>query len=361
MNDRPSTEDILKHFREQAVFCAALGSPFMGALCDRMAQDIETGGAAAKLVAGWPGDSRRDALSLRIAGYLHHSVLTGAATALSAAYPGRAAEWSIDRIWPLASDWLAATDGEAREFITSPPQTNEVRRSIALLPGFLHLAAQFPGPMHVLELGASAGLNQNWDRFGYRTNSWSRAGSSPVEIDTVWNGPAPEHLDARIEVASRAACDQNPVNVSDPGMALRLKSYAWPDQPARLNRLDRAIALADATGVQVEKADAADWLEARLAVRPQAGLTVVYHSVFLQYPPAEVRRALIASLETEGAKATPARPLAWLSFEPAAFFQGPDQVGINPNDFITFLKVWPGGGEHRLLRSDGHVTQVTPA
>jgi hypothetical protein len=361
MSDLPSKQDILLHFREQAVFCTALGSPFMGALCDRMAADIEAGGAAAKLVAGWRGNPRRDALSLRIAGYLHHSVLTVAAKTLAEVYPGQAAQWSIDTIWALASDWLTITDGAAREFIKSPPQTNEVRRSIALLPGFLHLAAQFPGPMHVLELGASAGLNQNWDRFGYRTGSWSRAGSSPVEIDTVWNGPEPEHLNARIEVASRAACDQNPIDVSDPRMALRLKSYAWPDQPARLNRLDRAIALANQTGVQVEKADAADWLKARLAVRPETGLTVVYHSVFLQYPPADVRRALIASLESEGAKATLARPLAWLSFEPAAFFQGPDQVGINPNDFITFLKVWPGGSEHRLLRSDGHVTQVAAA
>ncbi len=359
MSDMPSTEDILHHFREQAVFCTALGSPFMGALCNRMAEDIEAGGPAGKLVAGWPGNPRRDALSLRIAGYLHHSVLTGAATALAEAYPGRTAEWSMETIWPLASDWLAATDSEVRAFITSPPQTNEVRRSLALLPGFLQLAAQFPGPMHVLELGASAGLNQNWDRFGYRTNSWSRAGSSQVEIDTVWTGPAPDHLDARVEVNSRAACDQNPIDVSDPAMALRLKSYAWPDQPARLNRLDRAIALANETGVHVDKADAADWLKARLAERPETGLTAVYHSVFLQYPPAEVRRALIASLETEGAKANAARPLAWLCFEPAAFFQGPDQIGIDPNDFVTFLKVWPGGSEHRLLRSDGHVTQVT--
>lgn len=358
MSGAPYPGEIAAHFREQAMFCRTLGSPFMGALCDVMALDIEAGGPVAALVDGWPGNPRRDALSLRIAGYLHHSVLTGAAPELAAAYPGRDARWEINRIWPLARDWLAGTEAAARAFLKSPPQTNEVRRSIALLPGFLHLAAMYPGPMHLLELGASAGLNQNWDRFGYRTTSWSRPGTSRVHIDTDWNGPPPEHLAAQVEIASRAACDQNPIDVSDPASALRLKSYVWPDQPERLARIDAAIALAIETSVRVDKADAADWLTAKLAARPETGLTVIYHSVFLQYPPADVRRALLAMTEAAGAEATAARPLAWLCFEPGAFFQGPDQTGINPNDFVTRLRAWPGGEARRLLRADGHVTQV---
>lgn len=354
----PTEEDIVAHFREQAVFCRGLGSAFMEQLCEMMADDIEAGGPVAALVAGWPTNPRRDALSLRIAGYLHHSVLTGAAKDLAAAYPGGDKSWTMAGIWPLARNWLSGTQSGARVFLKSPPQTNEVRRSVALLPGFLNLAARFPMPMHLLELGASAGLNQNWDRFGYRTATWSLPGTSRVEIETDWNAPLPEHLEARPQVASRAACDQNPIDVSDPETALRLKSYVWPDQPGRLARIDAAIALALETGVRVDKADAADWLKAKLAARPETGLTVIYHSVFLQYPPADVRRALLAMMEEAGAEAMPWRPLAWLCFEPGAFFQGPDQTGINPNDFITYLKVWPGGEDHRILRSDGHVTRV---
>lgn len=358
MTAPPDIAEMTAHFREQAGYCRALGSPFMFALCEAMAADIEAGGPVAALVATWPGNPRRDAVSLRIAGYLHHSTLTGAAPTLAALYPARTPAWDMAHVWPTARDWLAATAPAARAFITSPPQTNEVRRAIALLPGFLHLAAHFPGPMHTLELGASAGLNLNWDKFGYRTDSWQHAGDSGVLIDTEWTGPPPEHLDAALDVASRAACDQNPIDVSDAEAALRLKSYIWPDQPERLARAGSAIALAVQMGVTVDRADAADWLEAKLAARPASGLTVVYHSVFLQYPPADVRRALLAMLEAAGAEATPERPLAWLCFEPAAFFQGPERTGINPNDFITYLKAWPGAGERRFLRSDGHVTQV---
>ncbi len=359
MSDTPSTDEIIAHFREQAGYCRELGSRFTAELCDAMAADIEAGGPVATLVKGWPSNPRRDAVSLRLAGYLHHSVLTGTARDLGALYPGQAAVWTMTTVWPAARSWLAETLDAALSFMQSPPQTNEVRRAIALLPGLLQLAAAHPGPMHLLELGASAGLNQNLDRFNYRTAGWARPGESGVLIDTDWNGAPPENLGGRLHVASRAACDQNPLDVTDPETALRLKSYVWPDQPERLARINAAIALAVQTGVKVDQADAADWLKVKLAARPATGLTVVYHSVFLQYPPADVRRALIEMLETAGALATAERPMAWLCFEPAAFFQGPQQTGISPNAFITYLKVWPGGVEKRFLRSDGHVTRVS--
>lgn len=354
----PSTDDIVSHFREQAGFCHDLGSPFMGELLNAMAGDIETGGPVASLVTGWPSEPRRDALALRLAGYLHHCVLSGAASELAAVYPQCDVNWTIASVWPTARDWLAATDAAARSFLQSPPQTNEVRRSISLLPGFLHLAARFPGPMHLLELGASAGLNQNWDCFDYETSGWTRPGTRDVTITTDWKGPPPENLEARIAIASRAACDQNPIDVRDRAAALRLKAYAWPDQFERLARLDAAIALAIKTGVTVDKADAGDWLKQKLAARPAAGLTVIFHSVFLQYPPAPVRHALAGMIEAAGAEATEDRPLAWLCFEPGALFHGPGQAGLNPNDFVTRLKAWPGGEARFLLRSDGHVTKV---
>lgn len=360
MSPLPSTDEIIAHFREQAGFCRFLGSPFMDALCQAMAHDIEAGGPIATLVECWPGDPRRDALSLRIAGYLHHSVLTGAAGDLSAIYPATNACWTMERVWPVARDWLAGHQDEARSFMASPPQTNEVRRSIALLPGFLEATAQFPGPVHLLELGASAGLNQCWDRFHFRTSHWERPGTSGVMIETDWRGPAPDNVRMPITVASRAACDQNPVDVTDPAAASRLKSYAWPDQPERLARLDAAISLAREAGVRVEKADAADWLQARLSGRPETGLTLIFHSVFLQYPPEATRIALRAMIAAAGAAASPHRPLAWMCFEPCDLFDDAALAPVNPNLFISRLQTWPGGQIRTFLTADGHVTRAQP-
>lgn len=345
---------IKAHCIAQGEMCTALGSPFTGALCAVFAADIDAGGPCADLIGDWPTNPQKDALALRLCGALHHATLTGAAPDLAAAYPANNTSWDIGTIWPLARAYLIRELDTVRAFLTSPPQTNETRRAIALLPGFLKLAAEYDMPLHLLEIGASAGLNQNWDQFGYQTANWSRAGTSDVLVQTDWSAPPPAHLDAMPQIASRAACDLNPLNIHDPADALRLRCYIWPDQPDRLARFDAACALARKTGTHVEKADADAWLKAKLAARPQTGLTVVYHSVFLQYPPRPVIANIIRTIEQAGVGATPAAPLAWLCYEPEGLFGGPAKSPI----MVARMQVWPSGREETFLCSDGHVTAV---
>ncbi|MBL4877567.1 MAG: DUF2332 domain-containing protein [Hyphomonas sp.] len=345
---------ILDHFAEQAGWCEDLGSPFTSALLRQLADDFAAGGPVADICRDWTGNPRKDALGLRLAGVLHHAVLTGAAPALAATYPAHVAEWKMEDVWAEARPWLAAHIPDVRTFIKSPPQTNETRRSIALLPGFLELAATYRMPMHLLELGASAGLNQNWDRFTYDGGTWQRPGPSEVTISTIWNGPEPLHLDAAPVIASRAACDLNPIDVSDEAAFLRLKSYTWPDQAGRLARLDAAAELARQMGVRVEQANAVDWLAKHLANRPSEGLTVIYHSVFLIYPPKDDIERIMRLIAQAGAAATDTAPLAWLCFEPESLFGG-DRTSPRMQ---TRLQVWPGGDPRTLNESDGHVTHV---
>ena len=136
-----SLERVLAHFREQAVFCTSYGSPFTGELIAAMADDLESGGPTAALVGDWPTNPRADALSLRLAGALHFAVLSNRDAALAALYPGYAAAWSMSEVWPVARGFLDRERGWVADFIRSAPQTNETRRSIALLAGFLLLKA----------------------------------------------------------------------------------------------------------------------------------------------------------------------------------------------------------------------------
>ncbi|WP_233356044.1 DUF2332 domain-containing protein [Henriciella aquimarina] len=350
---------IPAHFREQAKWCRALGSPFTADLCLAFADDFEAGGIVAGLVSDWPTNPRKDALALRLAGCLHHAVLSGRAPELAAEYPDQREDWSIRQVWPVARDWLASEGDWVCAFLKSPPQTNETRRCIALLPGFLELAAIYDMPMHLLELGASAGLNQNWDRYSYTAETWQRPApsKSDVLITADWQLGPPGHLDARPQVASRAACDLSPFDLSDADDVLRLKCYTWADQTERLARLDAAVTLAQKTGIAVEKADAADWLVRRLAERPAHGLTVVFHSVFLIYPPREVIASIMSMVAEAGATATPEAPLAWLCFESEALFGG----NRSSPSMETRLQTWPSGQVKTLNRSDGHATRIMPA
>ncbi len=345
---------IAAHFMQQAGWNEDLGSPFTAALLRHMKTDLLGGGPVAELCQGWPGDPRKDALGLRLLGAVHDGVLRGAAPDVARVFPSANTEPNADAVWPIARRWLGDNFDDVRAFLISPPQTNETRRSIALLPGFLQLAHKFKQPLHLLELGASAGLNQNWDRFNYRTDGWQRRGDSDVTITANWRGPPPQHVDTEIEIGSRAACDLRPVNVTDPDEARRLKAYTWPDQPKRLARLDAAIALALETDTRVEAASAGDWLEAKLAARPAQGVTVIYHSVFLIYPPAAEITRIKSLIEMAGRAATPEAPVAWLNYEACSLFGGPqDSMAME-----TRLQIWPGGETQVLTRSDGHVTEI---
>jgi len=342
---------LAAHFAEQAAFCKAFGSPFTAALIDALGRDLEARGPTFDLVAEWPGSPRADAVVLRLTGALHAAVLTGRDRALAAEYPAQCPDWDAERTWSAARAFLVREREWVAAFIRSAPQTNETRRSIALLLGFLTLAQRFELPLDLLEIGASAGLNQCWDRFAYRTDTWSWGGPSSVQIDTEWRG-SPPPLEAKPRVRSRAACDLDPPDLRRPEHVSRLRSYIWPDQPERLARFDAAVELALEQGVHVERADAAEWLEQRLAARASDAVTVVYHSVFIQYPPRATRARIRAAIERAGAQSS--APLAWLRLEPEAALDGPR----DSSRLLVDLILYPGAERMTLAETDGHVRFV---
>lgn len=341
---------VLEEFRLQSRFCGEFGSPFTRDLLAAAADDIEAGGVCARLTAGWPGNPRADAVSLRLAGALHAAALTGRDPRLAVEYPGANPNWSMDRVWPVARDFLIREEAWVRDFMKSPPQTNETGRSTALVCGFLWLAERSPQPFHMLELGASAGLNLNWDRFAFAHPPWGRAGLNGPAIPTRIEGRAPAWRD--ITVDSRAACDQYPVDPSNPDDRLRLQSYIWADQVARMERLNAALELAHRSGLKVEKADAAEWVRRKLAGVLPLGTTVIYHSVFFQYPPREIREAIVAAIEEAGTRATADRQLAWVRFEPEAVVGGPR----GSTRYVLNVIAWDQTGRHEatLANVDPH-------
>ena len=345
---RPARPDIVAAFRTQAGWCRDLGSPFTARLLDEAAGALERGGPPADLLGDWPGEPVADALALRFAGALHDLVLSGDAPALAALYPPATMLPDGAALWAAVEDALAAHRERVTAFLASAPQTNEARRSAVLLGGFLEVAAATGLPLRALEIGASAGLNQVWDRFRYRLGGFAWGDpDSPVTVEAAWEGPTPR-LDAPVRVAARGACDIGPVDLEDPDRRRRLQAYVWADQRQRMELLSAAIGLARDSGVRVEAADAADWLERALAVPAAGTATVLYHSVVWQYMPAASQARIEALMADKAQAATAGAPLAWLRFEPGA-----DKA------FELTLECWPGPAGRRLLaRAHPHGTRV---
>jgi hypothetical protein len=349
-------DGTVEAFRLQAHFSAEFGSPLYGELLSRCAEDIEAGGPLARLLDGWQGKPVPDALPMRLCGAVHRLVLDGAASALAAHYPtvGGTPRWPA--LWNAFRELLATHAARIRPELDRQVQTNEVRRSAALLGGFLTVAAA-GAPLRLLEIGCSAGLNLRWDRYRYEllacepqtppaadaavVHRWG-GGRAAVTVRTGWYGPTTA-VAGRARVATRAGCDLAPIDVADPDQARRLESFIWADQPQRLAQLRAAMDAARRDPFRIAPRSAADWLAEQLSA-PTAGLaTVVFHSVMWWYLTEAERERVTALIEDAGARATPAAPLAWLRFD---LFGEPR--------YEVQLRTWPGGEPRRLAFACPH-------
>lgn len=350
-------DGVIEAFRLQAHFSGDFDSPLYAELLRRCADDIEQGGAVATLLDGWQGRPTPDALPIRLAGAVHRLVLDGTAPELTPYYPtvGGTPRWPAT--WDAFLTVLAAHTGEIRAALARQVQTNEVRRSAALLGGFLTVAGATGRPLRLLEIGASAGLNLRWDRYAYEllgcaartppaadapiVARWGAA-EAAMTVRSGWHGPTAV-LDGAATVVERRGCDIAPIDLADADQARRLESFIWADQPQRLAQLRAAVAAARRDPPPLERRSAAEWLPAQLATATDGVATVVFHSVMWWYLSDDDRQHVIAAIEAAGARATPAAPLAWLIF---------DLFGSTT--YEVRLRLWPDGAERKLAYACPH-------
>ncbi|MBB0995692.1 DUF2332 family protein [Dietzia maris] len=179
--------------------------------------------------------------------------------------------------------------------LTHSTQTNEAKRCAVLLP-FLSL---LPGPLSLVEMGASAGLCLYPDRYAYRytLNGGVTRELTPAIVDSP---AAPPVLDCDLrdgvplpralpEVVHRGGVDLSPIDPADPDSRDWLRSLVWPGQQAeRVPRLDAALDIAAADPPQIIAGDLVEELEASVAACPAGSTPVVFHTAVLGYlePPA---------------------------------------------------------------------------
>ncbi|MFR9675646.1 DUF2332 domain-containing protein [Streptomyces sp. TR06-5] len=318
------TSHLVRMIDFQAEACGELGSALYEALLTRVARDVREGGVCARALEGYEQAPGPDAVALRLMGGVHALVLSGRAPALARHYPSAGGVFDparVEAVWAAFRSALAADMAEVREWMTRPPQTNEVGRANLLLAGTLHAAARRPMPVRLFEIGSSAGLNLRADRFRLSAPglSWG-APDAPVHLGDGWRAPVPDWLltAARrtpdLRVVERAGCDPDPIDPRSPEGALALRAYVWPDQEARRERLEGALRLACRVPAPVSRAGAADFL-ADVRLLPGT-LTVVWHSVVRQYVPAADWARVEEELTRLGEAAGPDAGFAHVAFEP---------------------------------------------
>lgn len=199
-------------------------------------------------------------------------------------------------------------------------QTNEIGRCALFVPALAKVAAE-RGPLTLLDVGASAGLNLLLDRYHYRYEDEQGGehriaglpGSVEVELRCGVRGDVP--LPAELpSIVDRRGLDRSPIDVTEADEADWLRACVWPDQADRFERLDASLALAAAHPPTIVRGDAvADLAATADGLDPHAHLVVI-DSWALNYLSAPARRGFVDALD----EIAGSRDLTWCAIESPA-------------------------------------------
>jgi hypothetical protein len=167
--------------------------------------------------------------------------------------------------------------------------------------------------VHVIEIGASAGLLLRFDRYGYALGGrFFGARRSPVQIAAEWRGDtAVPDLDALPPLASVTGVDLHPLDACDADDRRWLEALVWPENRHEADLLHRALDVVAADPPALPAGDAIAVCPALASEFPPGEPRVAFHAVTRLHVPADRLDAFDAAIASLGRDA----PLYWLSFE----------------------------------------------
>ncbi|CAB4774349.1 MAG: DUF2332 family protein [Actinobacteria bacterium] len=309
-------DEMLRALLQQAESCRSLGSAMYCDLFTDLGADYADGGRTYALLAGRSLRPVHDAVPLRLAGAIHRVVLQGKDDRLARHYPSVGGKPGED----FTADFIGYMRDHLEDVeagLATQVQTNEVGRSVVHLMLSHWLTTLGIEQFTLLEIGASAGLNLNFDQF-YACFGQLRMGdpTSSLRFMGDWFSNAPNVPRNGATATHKRGCDVSPIDVARPDDEARLLSFVWPDQRQRLERLRIAIAIAKTHRPAVDTASADEWILHQLA-RPSEHATLIFHSIVWQYLGTDTQNKLKHAIFNAGKSASSTAPIVWARMEPA--------------------------------------------
>lgn len=258
---------------------------------------------------------------------------------------------------------IAHWDEVQRIAVERTMQTNDPARMLSLLP----VLAQIEGPIALIEVGASAGLLLNGDRYSYQYDDgpWLHPADGPSAVrlraETEGDLPVPTRMP---EIVWRAGIELNPLDLTDATDVAWLMALLWPDDPKRVEAVREAVEIMRRHPVEVVQGDLNDELMSVAQRAPEDATLVVMHSAVLSYLTQRDADRFVEKVDTLGA--------VWIANELADVVPGvelPPQPGESkPFSFIVakngvpVAQTHPHGAWVRWLDEDGpQLTQTSSA
>ena len=342
-------DELAERFRAFASD-ASSRAPLYGELAMRIADDPST----SHLLLHAPEEQR---LPVLLFACVHWLLLNEPGHALAGhdpnlSFPSQRSTVNAIDPYPEFRRFCASHEPRLAELLaTRSTQTNEVGRCATFLP-ILGLLAREVGPLALVDVGSSGGLNLLFDRYEYHYEPGGTVGGpSPVVLQCGTRGDVP--IPARLpSVARRIGLDRSPIDLTDPDAARWLEACVWPDQADRFHRLHAAIGLAQTDPPTVRAGDAVGDLADTIGLVADDGHPVVLNTWVLNYLTEAQRLAYVAELDRLGAS----RDLSWIYAEMPFLVSGvpvPDDPDRVYRTVLTLAR-WRDGARTIEHLADSH-------
>lgn len=238
-----TVDEVRRHAAEFAHEIREL--PLYSRLAQALADDAEV---ASLLLSARPGQAR----PVLLLAALHDLVLEQPHLPAAQWYPSVTGATTAPEgdPWPDVRAAALAHADRLREVIaTRSTQTNEVNRSAYVAALTAAATADRPHqPVALLEIGASAGLLLNHDRYRLQVRHGDHERTLGA-VDSAVVCRTTDHADGLLPaeradqpvITSRTGLDADPIDLDDAQARRWLEACLWPDQPERLTRLRAAI------------------------------------------------------------------------------------------------------------------------
>jgi hypothetical protein len=288
---------------------------------------------------------------------LHHLVLRHSDEDLAAWYPSVVGDDArpADGAGPAFLAFCAAHHDELDELVrTRMVQTNVVRRSTALRFALAVVAQRSSEPVHLVEVGTSAGIHLRQDRFRIRLGDQVSGPADPaLELVCEWRGDGPPpDLSIQPTIASATGVDLHPVDARSEEDRRWLRALVWPENLAAAAELEAALRVVADDPPRMLTGDIVD-LAPQLD-RELDGTRVVFHAATRGHVPPDRRAAFddaIAALGTGG-------PLAHVAMETPHRGE-PRSASSDPHHVLTLT--WRDEPPAALAYVEAHAAWIEPA
>lgn len=187
---------------------------------------------------------------------IHYLLLLNQDKELARYYPSIQRNHFAEIPFYIFKDFCIENDNEIKKIIsTRIVQTNVINRCTYLMPIFSKIIAEENKPTTIIDIGTSAGLTLNFDKYEYWYNDQKVFGKSKVIAKSKIIESTIPNIYNILQPILKIGIDQNVINPSDKDEILWLKALVWTDQLERFVAIEEALKLDELKNIKFIKAD----------------------------------------------------------------------------------------------------------